>query len=90
MRRSLLVLVLLGVTAVPAVASEGIGRTDGIGSADGFFGRSQPSAPSGGESFAAPPNPPANAPPVPVDGGLALLAVAGAGYAAKRLRARRV
>ena len=30
-----------------------------------------------------------DAPPVPIDGGLSLLALAGAGYAAKRLRARR-
>ena len=40
------------------------------------------------EAAAAPPPPPPAAPaPVPLDGGLALLALAGAGYAAKRLRA---
>lgn len=38
---------------------------------------------------AAPPGPPPDAPPVPLDGGLSLLALAGAGYAAKRLRKRR-
>ena len=36
-----------------------------------------------------PPNPPTPPPPVPLDGGLTLLAVAGAGYATKKLRARR-
>lgn len=33
-----------------------------------------------------PPELPTDPPPVPVDGGLALLALAGAGYAARRLR----
>ncbi len=36
-----------------------------------------------------PPPPPPPPPPVPIDGGLSLLAIAGAGYAAKKLRARR-
>ena len=36
-----------------------------------------------------PPDLPPTTTPVPVDGGLSLLALAGAGYAAKRLRARR-
>ncbi len=36
-----------------------------------------------------PPNPPTPPAPVPLDGGLTLLAVAGAGYATKKLRARR-
>ncbi len=36
-----------------------------------------------------PPPPPPPPPPVPLDGGLTLLAVAGAGYATKKLRARR-
>lgn len=35
-----------------------------------------------------PPNPPTAPPAVPVDGGLTLLALAGAGYATKKLRAR--
>ena len=34
------------------------------------------------------PSPPGDPSPVPVDGGLALLALAGAGYAAHRLRRR--
>ena len=38
---------------------------------------------------ADPPGPPTDTDPVPLDGGLSLLALAGAGYAAKRLRARR-
>ncbi|HEX9951186.1 MAG TPA: hypothetical protein VGB53_05410 [Rubricoccaceae bacterium] len=38
---------------------------------------------------AVPPPPPPDAPPVPLDGGLSLLALAGTGYAARRLRARR-
>ena len=37
----------------------------------------------------APPTPPGPPPPVPVEGGLVLLAIAGAGYATKKLRARR-
>ena len=37
----------------------------------------------------APPTPPPPPPPVPIDGGLTLLALAGAGYATKKLRARR-
>ena len=36
-----------------------------------------------------PPPPPPPPPPVPIDGGLSLLALAGAGYAAHRLRNRR-
>ena len=38
---------------------------------------------------AMPPGAPPDATPVPLDGGLSLLALAGAGYAAKRLRKRR-
>jgi hypothetical protein len=36
----------------------------------------------------SPPQPPAEPPAVPLDGGLSLLALAGAGYATKKLRAR--
>jgi len=49
-------------------------------------------APEGGSSNfgpGVPPPPPPPPPPVPIDGGLSLLALAGAGYAAKRLRSRR-
>ncbi|MEM6287748.1 MAG: hypothetical protein AAF845_11370 [Bacteroidota bacterium] len=38
--------------------------------------------------LAAQPPPPSTPAPIPVDGGLALLAVAGGAYAAKRLRHR--
>jgi len=46
--------------------------------------------PAASSSFGpgAPPPPPPP-PPVPIDGGLSLLALAGAGYAAHRLRSRR-
>lgn len=40
------------------------------------------------ESF-SPPDPPADPPPVPIDGGLGLLALAGAGFAANKLRNRK-
>ena len=42
-----------------------------------------------GVSGPQPPNPPPPPPPVPIDGGLSLLALAGAGYAAHSLRNRR-
>jgi len=45
-------------------------------------------APSENMGPGAPPPPPPP-PPVPIDGGLSLLALAGAGYAAHRLRNRR-
>lgn len=48
------------------------------GSADGSFSGSQ-------DLQAAPPPPPPPPPQVPVDGGLAILAAAGAGYAVRRL-----
>jgi hypothetical protein len=48
----------------------------------GFAVRSDSDPPGAFEPPDLPPNPP----PVPVDGGLALLALAGAGYAARRLR----
>ena len=41
------------------------------------------------EMTPGPPPPPPPPPPVPLDGGLSLLALAGAGYATKKLRARR-
>ena len=44
-----------------------------------------PPTPSSSE-MAVPPPPPPPPPPVPVDGGLTLLALAGAGYAASKLR----
>ena len=51
---------------------------------------SSPAAPTAPSEPVAvmPPTPPSTPTPVPVDGGLTLLAIAGAGYATKRLRAR--
>jgi hypothetical protein len=46
-----------------------------------------PAAPAA-DAALLPPDPPAPPPPVPLDGGLGLLALAGAGYAARRLRQR--
>ena len=43
---------------------------------------------TGAENVAPPPNPGGAPTQVPVDGGLGLLALAGAGYAAKKLRRR--
>ena len=63
------------------------GDTGGLGETDGVLGAAPSGAPA--EDDLAPPSPPVDAPPVPVDGGLVLLAAAGAGYAARRLRARR-
>ncbi len=50
---------------------------------------SAPMAPAEQPANVMPPNPPTAPAPVPLDGGLTLLAVAGAGYATKKLRARR-
>jgi hypothetical protein len=72
---------------------------DRLSNTENFRGRpdsdAAPTSPTGGricngvETGNNAPCPPPDAPPVPVDGGLSLLALAGAGYAAKRLRARR-
>ncbi|HEX8385455.1 MAG TPA: hypothetical protein VF576_04685 [Rubricoccaceae bacterium] len=49
-----------------------------------------PAAPAGTAAMGGgPPDPPPPPPAVPLDGGLSLLALAGAGYATKKLRARR-
>lgn len=48
-----------------------------------------PSTPSGPPEMASAPPPPDAPPQVPIDGGLGLLALAGAGYAVKRLRDNR-
>ena len=79
------------VLAAPLVASAAPGGSDlDRLSETGTVLRSdvQPEAP-GPLDEAAPPAPPPDAAPVPLDGGLSLLAIAGAAYAAKRLRARR-
>ena len=78
------------VLAAPLVASSAPGGSDlDRLSETGAVLRSdvQPEAP--GPLDEAVPLPPPDAAPVPLDGGLSLLAVAGAAYAAKRLRARR-
>ena len=53
----------------------------------------QPSAPAAAPAAPMPPNPgtgdPGGTPAIPIDGGLSLLAAAGAGYAVNRLRKRR-
>lgn len=57
-------------------------------SAESFQTESRSSGPSLGEQGVepnAPPPPPPDPPPVPVDGGLSLLAAAGAGYALRKL-----
>lgn len=46
-------------------------------------------APTAHAGPGVPPPPPPPPPPVPLDGGLTLLALAGAGYAGKKLRDRR-
>jgi hypothetical protein len=65
-----------------------LSSTENVGSSGEMLAAS-PASGSGGTADAVPPPPPPDAPPVPIDGGLSLLALAGAGYAAKRLRARR-
>ena len=80
------------VLAAPLVASAAPGGSDlDRLSETGAVLRSevQPEAPGPLDEFAPPPGPPPDAAPVPLDGGLSLLALAGAGYAARRLRARR-
>lgn len=72
--------------AAPAALAAGPGSTPDWAS---------PAAPVAPDASAktlgpGPPPPPPPPPPVPVDGGLTLLALAGAGYATKKLRARSV
>jgi hypothetical protein len=57
-------------------------------SAQGLPGWAAPSGSSGAPEAANAPPPPPPPEQVPIDGGLALLGLAGAGYAVKRLRAR--
>ena len=69
-------LALAFALAVPAAAQ----------SLPGWAAPAAPEAPPDGEVAALPPSPGAPPAQVPIDGGLALLAIAGAGYAARRLR----
>lgn len=64
--------------AAPAVSAQGIPDWAAPSKTDPY------STPFSGPDD--PPPPPIRPPPVPVDGGLALLALAGAGLAARRLR----
>ena len=61
----------------------------GPGSTPSWASPSAPAAPTTANDLGPAPFPPPVPPPVPIDGGLSLLAIAGAGYAAKKLRARR-
>lgn len=83
------VAVSAGPTQNPGSDLDRLSSTEAVGSSGEML--ESRSAPVGSTSLdeAVPPPPPPDAPPVPIDGGLSLLAIAGAGYAAKRLRARR-
>jgi len=74
---SVLVLSFVAVS-MPAAAQSVPSWASPIGGAD--------SAPDPTPPMMAPPNAPGTPTQVPVDGGLGLLALAGAGYAARRLR----
>jgi len=96
----LALLVVVSASASAPAAQDGGSDLDRLSNTEGVLGeaRQAPEAPAGevggricngvetGNDFPCPPD---DAPPVPIDGGLSLLALAGAGYAAKRLRARR-
>ena len=90
-------LVALALSAVPltAMAQSDLDRlsaTRGFSAphTPGFEARVLPPALPPDEAAAPlPGGEPTQVPGVPIDGGLSLLALAGAGYAAKRLRARR-
>ena len=84
-----LAVVLLAVSPFAASSAQDDGSDLDRLSETGTVLRSdvQPEAP--GPLDEAVPPPPPDAAPVPLDGGLSLLAIAGAAYAAKRLRARR-
>ena len=79
--------------AAPLVASASPGEgsdLDRLSGTDAVLSAPSPSeTPGTSDAAGVPPGPPPDAPPVPLDGGLSLLAIAGAGYAAKKLRARR-
>ena len=86
-----LALVLLAAPASYAASGgplDGGSALDRMGSTDGVLGSSSKSKDA--TEFAGPgaPPPPPDAPAVPVDGGLTLLALAGAGYATRKLRTR--
>lgn len=81
-----LLLLLSLVLAAPAFAVD----SPEVGVPDWAAPSAAPTAVTPAESFGpGPPPPPPPPPPVPVDGGLTLLALAGVGYAGKKLRDRR-
>ena len=69
--------------AAPAAFAAGPGSTP-----DWASPSVAPSNDAPADAFGPAPPPPPPPPPVPVDGGLTLLALAGAGYATRKLRAR--
>lgn len=87
-------LILLLLAPLAASAAPGDSDLDWLSGTDGIVGPSVSpgslsSDPDGRASrLAADPVVPADNPAVPIDGGLSLLALAGAGYAARRLRRR--
>jgi hypothetical protein len=102
MTHALALLLALAFSAAAAATARPVtGGTvlDRLGDTEGVLGTPAADVPSdtpvegrvcdGVETGSNGPCPPPTAPPVPVDGGLGLLAVAGAGYAARRLRAQR-
>ena len=90
MIRFSLFLTLLAFAPVASATAQGEGSDlDRLSSTDGILGDASRAATQPETFDAAPPGPPPEAPPVPLDGGLMLLAIAGAGYAARRLRTKR-
>lgn len=93
--RPLAAVLLLAAPLAASAAQPGGSDLDRMSDTGGILGRAAAPQDDGGAGTAnlgpcgPAPCPPPNAPPVPLDGGLSLLAVAGAGYAARRLRARR-
>ncbi len=77
-------LLLAAFLAAP-IAAFAAGNAQGV---PDWASPSVPEAPMEASNIQAP-TPPVTPPIVPLDGGLSLLALAGAGYAAKRLRGRR-
>ncbi len=95
-RSSVLALALalpVAVSAAPTQSSgsdlDRLSSTESVGSSGEMLESRSAPVGSAQPDELVPPPPPPDAPPVPIDGGLSLLAIAGAGYAAKRLRARR-
>ncbi|HEX8299294.1 MAG TPA: hypothetical protein VF594_09065 [Rubricoccaceae bacterium] len=88
-------LLLLLIAPFAGTTAQGRSDLDRLSETSAYTSPEESPSPVGGEDALAcgdpgsPPCPPPDAPPVPVDGGLSLLALAGAGYAARRLRRAR-